>query len=108
MSEIADILDKAADLIEPEGAWTQCVLGRDARGGLLIGSELKRAVSFCAEGAIIRVAGDRPETPQAFRALRSVIGKREIGYWNDHPRRKQAEVVAKVREAAAKAREQSS
>jgi hypothetical protein len=102
---IADILDAAADLIEPEGAWTQGVLGRDERGCILTSNELGRAVSFCAAGAIQRAAGLPFQTPEgAHRFVRKVIGRKEIGYWNDRPRRTQAEVVAKLREAAALAR----
>jgi hypothetical protein len=99
---IADTLDRAADLIEPEGAWTQGWFARDERGrGVL--EDAAEAVCFCIFGALMRVSQD--DADDALDILRSVIPE-GISYWNDAPGRKQSEVVAKLREAAAKAREQ--
>ena len=98
---IADILDRAADLIEPEGAWTQMDWGN-------------REDCFCMLGAVAYAAGIDPDSPwsgnpacEARVPLTEVIGVPifELTEWNDTPGRTQAEVVAKLREAAAKARE---
>jgi hypothetical protein len=111
MGEIADILDRAADLIEPEGAWIQ---GRLSNSGDTRG----KATCFCVVGAIYAAAGEDDE--KAADHARDVLAQ-TLGYaddnpspefagdtpvvaWNDTPKRKQAEVVAKLREAAAKAR----
>jgi hypothetical protein len=105
MSSIANILDKAADLIEPEGAWTQ---------GAWIERRADRRC-MCAEGALATAehvepseAYEREATQFFFRWLRD-SGEMpdpgsDIADWNDDPKRTQAEVVAKLREAASKAR----
>lgn len=107
MSEIADILDRAADLIEPEGAWTQKANARD-RDGKTTGALSGNAVCFCMAGAVIRVSGgDYPK-----EAVMAVLPKPNSLFhdwlvaFNDAPGRTQSDVVAKLREAAAKAREQ--
>lgn len=105
--KISDVLDAAAALIEPEGAWTQGTIYRDAKGkpaGVGTGDP----VCWCALGAIMHVGyyseaglgfveGDLP--PTGAGALRP------LSAWNDDPERKQSEVVARLREAATKARE---
>jgi hypothetical protein len=104
---VSETLDKAADLIEPEGAWTQFVFARD-KDGKRVGARHESATCWCASGAIIR-AGGGPDTWSAVRAwaaLLSVIGNLIIPNWNDAPERTQAEVVAKLREAAAIARKE--
>lgn len=110
---VADVLERAADLIEPEGAWTQGG-ARNARGFLTWGSD-PEAKSFCALAAIARVAGPagwrEPVAGQARDALRETVGLRWdqlLGdHWNDAPERTQADVVASLREGAAKARGES-
>lgn len=105
MSAVADILDRAADLIEPEGAWTQGVLGRDAKGRILMARNLDRAVCFCAQGAIIRASKDAEVLAyQASQVVRKVIHQEGIGWWNDRRARTQQQVVATLRHAAALAR----
>lgn len=101
---VADVLERAADLIEPEGRWTQGVLAKSA-GGVPVAPEHDCAVCWCASGAIIRISGDRlPKA--AWYALKCIIGLGEIiPSWNDAPERTQSEVVAKLREAAKLARE---
>lgn len=97
---VSEILDAAADLIEPEGAWTQGYFG------MWDGS-----TCFCAVGAIGRAAGfrriDEAENWVEANAA-DLLGMGWFGLedWNDRPDRTQAEVVAKLREAAEKAREQ--
>jgi hypothetical protein len=90
--DIADALERAADLIEPEGAWGQ-------------GFYRRRDGRLCAADAIWLIEGRRWD--DAFRFFTEFVGP--VGTWNDAPERTQAEVVAKLREAAVKARgEQSS
>ena len=95
---VSDILAKAADLIEPEGAWSGgCVHGRD-----------------CAATAIWQANGNfgdsRPTRP-AQRFFAKQIGVNpsrvpsSIYCWNDDPSRTQSEVVAKLREASQVAKE---
>ena len=97
------MLERAANLIEPEGAWGQGgseprVKGRDG--------------CHCADTAIFDMAGNASHT---FRNACRIFFAHCIGgksqfdtyKWNDTFGRTQAEVVAKLREAAALAREQS-
>lgn len=106
MADIADILNRAADLIEPEGAWTQNAYWRECSGWPVMSR--RHAVCFCALGAIKAIVGQAPSDPDntpAARVLASLIpGSFSVEDWNDAPERTQAEVVAKLREAAAKAR----
>jgi hypothetical protein len=106
----AGVLASAADLIEVEGAWTQRVFARNAEGEETGLSECRGpAVCWCALGAISKIAGnddllvERAEYA-LMRLLRCEVDG--IANWNDAPERTQAEVVAKLREAAAIAREQ--
>lgn len=110
---VADILAAAADLIEPEGAWTQSEFMRDPTG--IVSSEdeplLPDANCWCALGAIAQVCDLNPweswaghPADAAMWALAGVVG-RSVAGWNDAPGRTQAEVVAALREAAAKAAE---
>ena len=103
--DVAEVLERAADLIEPEGKWTQDAFARTEKG-FPIGPREDNAACFCLRGAIIR-AGDfstEREFPAAInRALRLSTAARAVR-WNDAPGRTQSEVVAKLREAAALAR----
>ncbi|UIJ43764.1 hypothetical protein LZK98_11745 [Sphingomonas cannabina] len=95
---VADVLERAADLIEPEGKWTQ------KNGGV-------RGVCWCASTAIgaAHPDGIALDAQRFFANLISPGGGLaivRIWCWNDAPERTQAEVVAKLREAAALAREQ--
>jgi len=106
---IADILDKAAEIIEPEGAWTQHYYARGKSGNRV--SSRRAARCFCALGAINFAAGHNPDVDYipAIHALEPFVKGEDafdVPDWNDAPERTQAEVVAKLREAAAKAREQ--
>jgi hypothetical protein len=105
---VADVLERAADLIEPEGAWTQGVYARDAEGHILGAGTAPEAVCFCALGAIEHIGGHgapakaflaRHIMPEGYRSTTHTVGS-----FNDDPRRTQAEVVAKLREAATLAR----
>jgi len=88
-----EILNKAADLLEPDGAWTQidANLMATCPGGT------------CAALAIGAVASDvaRDRALTAFSQFLGYDGSQiHIWHWNDDPSRTQAEVVAKLREAA--------
>jgi hypothetical protein len=108
---VADVLDRAADLIEPEGAWTQGDIARTAQGQATR-PESPDAVCWCAMGALMKVDGGYPY--KAIEAVEAIIRKprglpplRRLAWFNDNKRRTQAEVVAKIREAAAVARGES-
>lgn len=93
---VAEILDAAAALIEPEGMWGQGVSG-GCRG------------QHCADTAIYRVAndltlGERDDVRRFFAKLIGGDTHWDTFRWNDAPERTQAEVVAKLREAAELAR----
>jgi hypothetical protein len=97
---IADVLDRAADLIERKDAWMQ--------GDFCDGQNIEKSSCWSVEGAVAKVLGipgmdaeiwcDRHFSPL-------VLGGRNAAQWNDTPGRTQSEVVAALREAASKARE---
>lgn len=94
---IADVLDRAADLIAK--GWMQGDWGSF------------RGECFCAWGAIMfgeSVMAGESERKAAHQFAKQHIGAPSLISWNDTPGRTQAEVVQALREAAAKAREQSS
>lgn len=95
---MGEVLLAAADLIEPEGAWTQGELAHDGDGREAdpLGEE---ATCWCVSGAIMRAQGDRFLATEKFWPLERLIGLFPL--WNDAPERTQSEVVAKLREAAA-------
>jgi len=101
----ADILEEAARLIEPQGAWVKGYYALNSRG--IEADTAEEAVCYCALGAISVAAGGNPPDEMGSRAqelLHTVISG-PIDKWNDAPERTQEEVVAKLHEAAAKARE---
>jgi hypothetical protein len=108
---ISDVLDRAADLIEPEGRWVQGPFAADAKGREIFEREkgpiYPGATCFCIAGAINKVLGrrNRHSRMDVKAVLSSCIGANFIDF-NEAPGRTQPEVVAKLREAAAKAREQ--
>jgi len=107
-SRVSEVLDRAADLLTPEGAWTQGLFARDVTGYPLPAGFDAGAVCWCAVGAIEKVTGEEclEDLPVlAAQQLESVLPT-AIPPWNDAPERTQEEVVAKLREAAALAREQ--
>jgi hypothetical protein len=105
MSQLRDDLFSVADLLDPEGAWTQRAYARNAKGASLWNLDGPNACSHCLVGAIEVVAGDdyRRELSM-LRQLRVALGGPEfmlgLMQWNDAPDRTQAEVVALVRAAA--------
>ncbi len=102
--KVSNILDSAADLIAKPGAWTQGAYGRDADGAPP--RVFEDSVCFCAIGALARVWGVSPDEAHDREQGMRWPGFNSLGLWNDDPERTQAEVVQKLREAAAKAREQ--
>lgn len=106
----ADILERAADLLEPAGAWTQDAEARDADGNDIdvfpMGEVEHEAVCFCAAGAIHRVSRVHYTRCPGHQFLTGIVGF--IPDWNDAPERTQAEVVQTLRTAAELAKEQSS
>lgn len=107
---VSDILERAADLIEPEGRWTQDEFVRNLSGacGDELGPWPRGKLCFCVLGAISRANHDQLVGEMTFAPVVQAMGLKfahELARWNDAPGRTQAEVVAKLREAAAKARE---
>lgn len=106
----AEVLRRAADLIEPEGAWTKNANARTGKGGRETPPTASDARCWCVIGAIRRVSG----FPLGSAALANTLGavktslphpwdQRPVHAWNDSSRRRQAEVVAALRKAAARA-----
>lgn len=108
---VADILTAAADLIEPEGAWTQGEWWLTARAKPT--KTARYAACMCVEGAIAKAAGIAPARVYAHPAGAAFVDaiipfEWDIPEWNDAPERTQAEAVAALRAAADKARTASS
>jgi len=104
---VSEILDRAAAVIEPEGAWTQGVYAKDAKGHTTSPvSRINPPVCFCMLGAVMRAAGTSRDDsrPLKFLELHGGYAGRHWA-WNDSVHRTQPEVVAKLREAASLARE---
>jgi len=105
MSElsVAEVLNRAADLIEPEGAWCQGHYARDA-GGWSVDIGDPDACRFCIVGAVARVVGSLEEAEvilyeQGAAKLISPSSRTMSGF-NDAANRTQAEVVSALRLAA--------
>lgn len=98
--EVREILNRAADLIEPAGMWTQGSWARDAAGAA--DPRPEDAACYCLYGAVRKAAGFG-KTDAAFEALGQSFRGDYIS-WNDEPSRTQAEVVAVLRAAAASVR----
>ena len=103
------ILERATEILEPRGAWTQgsFALSREKTS---VPSDSPRAVCFCALGAIQRARFDLGfhadyaaevtyDTNPAIEALCQVIDDRDIDEWNDISSRRKGEVIAKMHEA---------
>lgn len=96
----SEILSKAADLIEPEGRWTQGASAH-AGDGLATGACQDDAICWCLGGAIERTGyGHFSAVGDALKYFTATTGGALVSF-NDAPGRTQAEVVAKLREAAA-------
>jgi len=91
----ADVLRKAADMIEPEGCWIQGAWGLDREGKVTMSAN---AVRWCADWAIAVAARDGYSP--ARQALKAAVGS--IPIWNDAPNQTQTNVVATMRSVADK------
>lgn len=99
---ISQILSDAADLIEPEGAWTQGVSARQVNG-LPAGIFSDEACSWCLVGALDKAA----RNPRYANAAWVEVNRRTSRdfrklpvRWNDQPDRKQSEVVGLLRKVS--------
>ena len=108
---VAETLRAAADLIEPEGAWTQGSYWKGADGDCYNNGYPDGALPlcWCALGALGEVGKVDPAdlnfcgrsvTDKAYKALIYTIGEANVVWWNDSRNRTQAEVVAALRAAA--------
>lgn len=102
---VADVLERAADLIEPQGKWTQGTFARGKRNRPCKEGNSSTARCWCALGAIQHETNSVALRNEAHWRLRKTLGMLVTSF-NDAPGRTQAEVVAALREAAALAREQ--
>ncbi len=113
VENVADVLDAAADLLAKPGAWTRGQYARDDHGSPLQDGRNPAAVCWCAIGALEKVS-DRLVGRKLVDPLQRIVANTSnkfgeyghISEWNDAPERTQAEVVAKLREAAALARQE--
>jgi len=87
----ADVLNKAADLLEQYG-WCQ-------------GAYMDSAGRMCASQALTQAEPSAYRRHEARKVLREVIGVDflNIPAWNDHPRRTAEQVIATFRAAAERA-----
>lgn len=101
---VAEILDKAADLIEANGHWK----GEATPGHVSVTDEAQQAIlagaPCCTVGAIYAAAadGEFERETAAYLAFRDWLDCRGLGgmvLWNDAPERTQQEVVTALREA---------
>jgi hypothetical protein len=105
MSAVAEVLERAADLLSKPGAWTQGAFVRNACGDVTGFSCFRgRPVSFCIMGATGWVCRDLDEfiDHDADDFLTEYLGT-PLDKWNDAPGRTQAEVVEALRGAALRA-----
>lgn len=112
LTEVADVLERAADLIARPGAWAQEITyAQDAEGRSILPYS-DDAKCFCLIGAIAhewRIAAGLVESKlRALPTVNAILCGDEgaPANWNDAPGRTQAEVVAALRSAAAAARQQ--
>jgi hypothetical protein len=106
---VADVLERAADRCAKAGAWCQGAGGRDQFGRDVRESKcvpvsrwmLGHASDVCVSDAAADEGSDIWN--DLLQITASICGGAPAG-WNDAPGRTQAEVVAKLREAAAIAR----
>lgn len=104
MADVQEVLNKAADLLEKPGAWTQGVFARNRRGNVCSPTD-DTARCFCVSGAVQRVVGGfaSPTFYSVVDLLNAMARRRNarhIAHWNDAPGRTQSEVVEALRAAA--------
>lgn len=105
----SEVLSRAADLIEPEGAWCQRAFARTATAQPITYTDYPHCrgevVSRCINGAICEASPDLATASKAQRyTARAVDVSAWLPGWNDTPGRTQTEVVSALRKAADLAR----
>jgi hypothetical protein len=97
----SEVLAKAADLIEPEGAWRQGYYARDGAGRDCDAHD-PSAICWCAVGSIERSVPicNYDDLDEAERFLTRALGGAYVPHWNDAKGRTQAEVVSALRKAS--------
>ena len=99
----ADLLDKAAELIAQPGAWTQDVEARGPDGARCLPSDAA-ACAWSAVGAVLHVGNcDTYNLAAAIIALEDLTGRNPFA-WNNHPARRQDDVVRLLKRGAANLR----
>lgn len=96
---ILETLSKAADLIEPPGAWTQGAFARNEKG-YKVSPDNPEAICFCLIGSIRKISGNKYSSAERFVQLKFEGHRFDF---NDEIDRIQPEVVAKLRSLAAQA-----
>lgn len=96
----SDVLERAAQLIEKPGAWTQGALAKGAVEPVDPDSDFARC--FCLEGAVRCAAGLPPSSPWEPYAgfVKRAARTTSAWQWNDAAGRTQAEVVTALRKAS--------
>lgn len=94
-----EILRKAADNCEKEGAWCQGEMARDSEG-LIVGCHERSACSRCAWGHISYATGSYFSIGNPADYAFGAHIQQRIPLFNDHPDRTQAEVVQALRDCA--------
>jgi hypothetical protein len=95
---VSTVLRNAADLCDR--GWCQDALAED-EDGFYTDPKDEAASAWCVVGAIDVTAPDVKTWAYALQAMERLVGIHDIACWNDWSGRTQAEVVAKLREAAA-------
>lgn len=101
----SDIMEKAAEIVSR--GWTQRIFTNSARSCFCV-----RGALSVAAGAQMLTEGHKPSERLLAKVISGVSPRSDVAAenslvaWNDAPGRTQAEVVAKLREAAALARDQ--
>jgi hypothetical protein len=99
MTTYRDTLNRAAALLESSpDAWTQNEYAHD-RAGNPVRAKSPKACSWCAMGAIRKVAFNESETQTALAKLQAALYQ-PIAKWNDAQTTDKSVVIAKLREVA--------
>lgn len=97
---VSECLERAAELIEPEGKWCQGELAKDEYGDV-IRPHLGAACSWCMEGAIVAVLdGKNSDADVVYDFVRDKLKLGSLFEWNDDAFRTQRQVVEALRKAA--------
>ena len=100
--EIASVLRRAAELIDTPAKWCQWSIALTPNGQGC-GENHPKASRWCVGGAILRAAflgGMETHCGYAIVACQRRNGFPHLSFWNDHPLRTHAEVIAALLNAA--------